>query len=179
MESLISPPKLPLCYETGKNPRHKQKHTLDYLFIAEDEIQYLECKKKKQLLIESRDRPDFITYHPETDTFSSPAIERFLEGTGITYAIVAEDDINPIEAENIELLYDYTYGMNLRKYKKWLKEIVGIVSESDGTTVEFLLGKNVPPEYIYAAISLQDVYFPLTELTLLDVRNAFVFNALS
>lgn len=172
---LDQPPKLPLSYKTKTGRKHKQRHTLDYLVISKHEITYIECKNKKELLKIARKRPDHISYHKDKNTFSSPALERFLAGTGITYEIVPKEDISTVEAENLELLYDYTHKMDEKQYKKWLKEITKQLSEYDGVTVENLLSINIPPVYIYSSIAKKDVFFPITDLTLLDSNTAFIF----
>ncbi len=81
-------------------------HAPDFLVIAEAWIAFIEVKPTPELEEKATKQPDRFK-QAKDGSWSSPAAEAALAGTGIQYRVITDRDINPILVRNLSFLSDF------------------------------------------------------------------------
>lgn len=169
------PPPLELVYTSGQRTV-RTSSTLDYFVISKSFIGFEEWKPFSQLTEISKKRPDYIAYNPKENFFTSPAIERALSGTGLSYRILSEKDINSTLIENLDFLNGY---LNVRQYdidpKNW-KKLSSLLKTHKSLTINEVLSQGISPDALYYSIIKKTIFFPLKELRIQSTDSPAIFD---
>ncbi|WP_288131581.1 Mu transposase C-terminal domain-containing protein [Microbulbifer sp.] len=98
--------KVDLKYQSGQRMVRVQS-TLDYFVISDGFIGFEECKPYRKLEELEKKTPARYCWNSKNERFDIPPLGSYLSGTGLTYRIITEKDINSIFIGNLEILYNY------------------------------------------------------------------------
>lgn len=93
-----------LIYQSGKR-KVRVPVTLDFFVISENFIGFEECKLVSDLERLVVKTPGRYRWSEESNCFEIPPLGNYLEGTGLSYRIFSDKDINPVLVDNIAFLY--------------------------------------------------------------------------
>ncbi|WP_164743895.1 DDE-type integrase/transposase/recombinase [Saccharospirillum alexandrii] len=172
LEFYDQPPTVFLQYITSNGRRFSGGNTLDYFAITNSGAYYVECKRKEELLKISRKRPDHVSYDEISNRFYSPAFDRYLDGSGIGYRFITEEDINKVESENLDLLYGYQQENPTQSN---INRLRNILKEEGFVHIDTLVGLGVSLSEIYHCIQTKICFFPISTRSLLHVDDRTVY----
>ena len=89
------PPGVSISYRSGKRAV-RNKPTLDYFVVSRDFIGFEEWKPFSDLEKIADKRPEYACYDPALGRFISPAYEKALDGTGLSFRFCTERDLPSI-----------------------------------------------------------------------------------
>lgn len=81
-------------------------HTPDFLVIAKGSIAFVELKPEARLAEKASKDPRRF-FKKKDQSWTSPAAEEALAGSGIAYRVVSDRDLNPFLIRNITFLSDF------------------------------------------------------------------------
>ncbi|MRI34259.1 hypothetical protein EOPP23_14790 [Endozoicomonas sp. OPT23] len=99
--------KIRLTYVRGDGKKQTIWYTPDALEVTIDSVNLVECKREKELIVLSNKDPDRYSYDEQSGTYTSPAMERHLQGTGISFRIVTDAMFNKCRLSNLRFLLDF------------------------------------------------------------------------
>lgn len=169
------PPSIYLEYRNGDIRISGGEATLDYFVISEEFVGYYECKPFKHLENIASRRPDKYTFDEEKKIYTSPALERYLEGTGLSYKISSEKNISDVMTKNLEFLKGYFQADPDKKFCRGIEDIRLLLKQDKHITIHEAL-ETIASDSLYYAIAQGKIYFPLEELLITDIESSSVFS---
>lgn len=97
--------KADLSYKSGSR-RVRTQSTLDFFVISEDFIGFEECKPEEKLHELIVKKPGRYQWSAERGRFEIEPLGRYLEGSGLSYRVVTDKQINGTYVDNLAALYD-------------------------------------------------------------------------
>ncbi|OUR90087.1 hypothetical protein A9Q81_20275 [Gammaproteobacteria bacterium 42_54_T18] len=168
------PPGMSLSYVSGTRTI-RNKPTLDYFVVAKDFVGYEEWKPFSKFEEIAKVRPDHIAFDSKSDRFVSPAMERALKDTGLSYRLCTENDLNPIFVENLEFLNGYFATETTLSSESEIKKVRGLLKKAKAIRLDKLVNDVPCIDSLYYAIIKNQVVFPLQHMKLSDHANSWVF----
>ena len=168
------PPSIDLVYQSGT--RTVRTHsTLDYFVVSESFIGYEEWKPSSELMKISEKRPDHFYFDESLRRFISPALERYLSGTGLAYRICTDKDINSVLVQNYNFLAGYFNTDDRSQHEGYIKNLIAYLRKSKGVSISESISSGFDSDSIYSAITSNQIYFPLFDVDITNQETSYIF----
>lgn len=167
-------PPIKLSYKSKKGKQIQAIHTPDFFVIRKEGANWVECKMEDELITLSEQQP-FRYCRDENGVWRCPPGEDYAAQLGFSYKVRSSFNNKALLLRNIEFLEDY-----LRFEKRGLsteekQQVISIVSNRPGITLEQLLKENIDADVIYQMIALKGLYADLTNIPLVEVGKVNIF----
>jgi len=168
------PPTIDLVYQSGSRTV-RTPSTLDYFVVSQSFIGFEEWKPTSELMKIAEKRPDHIYFDVSHNRFISPALERYLTGTGLAYRICTEKDLNPAVVQNYNFLSGYFNEESSAPYEKLIKEIVSALKKRKAISISDAISSGFEVDSIYYAIASNRIFFPISDVDIINQETSYIF----
>lgn len=168
------PPSIDLVYQSGARTV-RTSSTLDYFVVSESFIGYEEWKPSSELMKISQKRPDHIYFDESHGRFISPALERYLSGTGLAYRICTEKDLNSVVVQNYNFLSGYFNEDYSLPYDDSIKRLIACLRKKRGMSILDAISSGFEADSIYYAIASHQAYFPAFDVNITNQETSYIF----
>ncbi len=173
------PPGVSISYRSGKSTV-KNIPTLDYFVVSTDFIGYEEWKPFSELEKIASKRPEYAYYDSNLGCFVSPAYQKALKGTGLSFRFCTEADLPVTYVENLEFLRGYFSSLDDEVCNDSdIEKVSALYTNESVIRLDNLVAKSPSSDSVYYAIARNELFFPLETLKLQEPSEAWLFDQVS
>lgn len=179
LEIWDQPPRIDLHYRTRGGRSIVAHHTPDYFVLWQDHAGWVECKPLAKLAQSTQLAPNRYC-QDDSSAWICPLGIAYAKQFGLTYALVTEEQLDPIALGNYAYLEDYYRDLDAPPTLDPLQveRILTAVANEPGLT-KAKLARFKPPismDVLHWLIVLDEVYVDLTQSSLSDTERVHVYH---
>lgn len=174
------PPFIKLSYvaldKNGKEKHIGFNYTPDFFVIKPDSTGWVECKTEEELLRLAKDCPERYQWGDDNHWHCPPG-EKYAQSFGFFFQVVSSASINQNFKRNVIYLDQYLCDENCSANQEAAKQVLHIVKEEPGITLEELRQRadKANSDDINILIAKETLYFNLYTAALADPKHAWLY----
>lgn len=180
LEYYDQPPFFKLSYILQQGERAGRRvafnYTPDFFLIKKDVVGWVECKMEEELARLAEEHPERYQ-RGEDGQWHCPLGEEYASHFGFFFEVVSSTSISQIYSRNIVYLEDYLRDENCAPSQETAAQVLGLVAEEPGITLEELRQRadKASSDDINILIAKEQLYFNLYTAPLADAKHARLY----